>query len=292
MITIFQDIKQTSTPFFKTVNVVLDRIKSGKSKDLIVQIRKEKDKTTRNLLKQQLPAICFSGTFNKRQDSALLEHSGFICLDFDGYTTVKDMKEEKDALSKDKYVYSVFISPSGDGLKALVRIPKDPDNHKNYFNSLEKHFNSKYFDKTSKNLSRVCYESYDPNIFINEDSETWTTVDDYEYVEMDKNTSSPTIPITNENKIVEILMKWWTRKYGLVDGERNNNVYILVSAFNEYGISKSLAEYISGQFQSKDFPMTEIKLIIDSAYRNTGKFGTKFYEDDDKLTQEIGRAHV
>lgn len=285
MITIFQDIKQTSTPFFKTVNVVLDRIKSGKSKDLIVQIRKEKDKTTRNIIKQQLPAICFSGTFNKRQDSALLEHSGFICLDFDGYATAKDMKEEKDALSKDKYVYSVFVSPSGDGLKALVKIPKDPDNHKNYFNSLEKHFNSKYFDKTSKNLSRVCYESYDPNIFINEESETWTIVDDYEYVEMDKKTSSPTIPITNENKIVEILMKWWTRKYGLVDGERNNNVYILVSAFNEYGISKSLAEYISGQFQSKDFPMTEIKLIIDSAYRNVGKFGTKFYEDDDKLTQ-------
>ena len=285
MITIFQDIKQTSTPFFKTVNVVLDRIKSGKSKELIVQIRKEKDKTTRNLLKQQLPAICFSGTFNKRLDSALLEHSGFICLDFDGYATAKDMKDEKDALSKDKFVYSVFVSPSGDGLKALVRIPKDPDNHKNYFNSLEKHFSSKYFDKTSKNLSRVCYESYDPNIFINEESDLWTIVDDYEYVEMDKNTSGPTIPITNENKIVEILMKWWTRKYGLVDGERNNNVYILVSAFNEYGISKSLAEYISGQFQSKDFPMTEIKLIIDSAYKNTGKFGTKFYEDDDKLTQ-------
>jgi hypothetical protein len=285
MITIFQDIKQTSTPFFKTVNVVLDRIRTGKSKDLITQIRKEKDKTTRNSLKQQLPAICFSGTFNKRLDSALIEHSGFICLDFDGYASVKDMNDEKTSLSKDKCVYAVFVSPSGDGLKALVRIPKDPDNHKNYFNSLEKHFNSKYFDKTSKNLSRVCYESYDPNIFVNEDSEVWTIVDDYEYVEMDKNTSYPTIPITNENKIVEILMKWWTRKYGLVDGERNNNVYILVSAFNEYGISKSLAEYISGQFQSKDFPMTEIKLIIDSAYKNTGKFGTKFYEDDDKLTQ-------
>ena len=79
-----------------------------------------------------------------------LEHSGFICLDFDGYNTKKDMISEKERLSKDRYVYSVFVSPSGNGLKALVKIPKEPDNHKLFFLSLEKYFKSDYFDKTSK----------------------------------------------------------------------------------------------------------------------------------------------
>jgi len=285
MITIFQDIKSTSTPFFKPIDVILNRIRDGKSKDLVVGIRKEKDKTQRNVLKQSLPAICFSGTFNKREDKALIDHSGFICLDFDGYATAKEMNDDKQRISMDEHTYSVFVSPSGNGLKVIVKIPQDPENHKNYFNSLERHFDSKYFDKTSKNISRVCYESYDKDIYINRDSKTWETVAEHEYVEMDRVASKLTIPITNENKIVDILMRWWVKRYGLVEGERNNNVYILAAAFNDYGVNKSLAEYVMSQFESSDFPMTEIRTAINSAYSHSHKFGTKFYEDEEKISQ-------
>jgi hypothetical protein len=284
-VTVFKNIKETSTPFYRDVNVIFERIREGKSKDLVKSIRTEKDKTTRNKMKQELPSICFSGRFNKRADNSLLEHSGLICLDFDGYPSKKEMIAEKDSLSKDKYVYSVFVSPSGDGLKVIVKIPKDIDNHINYFNSLEKHFNSQHFDKTSKNVSRVCYESYDPMIYINEGSKEWDKIEEQEYKEVDKFSSSQTIPITNENKIVDILMKWWTKRYGLVDGERNNNVYILAAAFNDYGVTKSLAEYVMAQFEAKDFPMSEIQTTINSAYSHTHKFGTKYYEDDDKVNQ-------
>lgn len=285
MITIFKNIKETSTPFFKNIDTILTRIKEGKSKELVELIRKEKDKTERNALKQQLPAICFSGTFNKRLDTAIIEHSGFICLDFDGYPSLKEMKTEKEILSTDKHVYSVFISPSGDGLKVIIKIPKDIQEHKNYFNALEHHFNSEYFDTTSKNISRVCYESYDKDIYINKDSVVWDVIAEHQYVEMDKVTSRPSIPITNENKIIDILMKWWTRKFPMVDGKRNNNMFVLASAFNDYGVSKSLAEYVLSQFVSSSHPMSEINTIINSAYKNTGAFGSKFYEDDDKLSQ-------
>ena len=56
-ITIFKNIKETSTPFVRDVSVILERIRDGKSKDLVDKIRKEKDKEKRNLLKQGLPAI-------------------------------------------------------------------------------------------------------------------------------------------------------------------------------------------------------------------------------------------
>ena len=284
-VTIFRNIKDTSTPFYRDIESILIRIKDGSSKSLIKQIRSEKDKSVRQELKKNLPAICFSGTFNKRSDNSIKEHSGFICLDFDGYKTKKDMMSEKERLSKDRHVFSVFISPSGNGLKAIVKIPKDSDNHKNYFLSLEKHFNSKYFDKTSKNISRVCYESYDPLIYVNINSHLWDKIEDPEYKVIDKYSSKPTIPITDENKIVDILMKWWTRKYGIVDGERNNNVYILAAAFNDYGISKSLAEYIMCQFESRDFSVNEIKTTINSAYSQTQNFGSKYYEDEDRVNQ-------
>ncbi len=124
-VTIFQSIKDTSTPFYRNVGVILGRIKSGASKELVKKIRAEKRKPERNELKKKLPAVCFSGKFTKRADAYLVEHSGLICLDFDGYTKSKDLLEDKENLCKNKYVYSVFISPSGNGLKVLVKIPAD-----------------------------------------------------------------------------------------------------------------------------------------------------------------------
>jgi len=282
-VTIFQSIKDTSTPFYRNVGVILGRIKSGASKELVKKIRAEKRKPERNELKKKLPAVCFSGKFTKRADAYLVEHSGLICLDFDGYTKSKDLLEDKENLCKNKYVYSVFISPSGNGLKVLVKIPADADNHINYFNSLEKYFNSQYFDKTSKNVSRVCYESYDPLIHVNENSSIWDVIEEPEYTEVSKVKDSPTIPITDENKVVEILVKWWTKKYPMMEGQRNHNVYILAMAFNDFGINKSLASYVLNQYASEDFSVREIATTIDSAYRHTANFGTKYYEDEERI---------
>jgi len=256
-VTIFQNIRDTDTPFFRDVHVILERIKdgAGATKDLVKRIRLEKRKPERQELKKQLPAICFSGTFNKRTDASLIEHSGLICLDFDGYDKQKELLQDKESLSKNKYVFSVFISPSGNGLKVLVKIPADAENHTMYFNSLEKYFNSPYFDKTSKNLSRVCYESYDPLIAINENSSIWDTIEEPEYTEVSKTRDKATIPITDENKIVEILVKWWEKKYPMSEGQRNTNAYVLAMAFNDFGINKSLASYVLNQFASDDFSL-------------------------------------
>lgn len=284
-VTIFQNIRDTDTPFFRDVHVILDRIKegAGATKDLVKRIRLEKSKPERQELKKGLPAICFSGTFNKRTDISLIEHSGLICLDFDGYTKQKELLHDKENLSKNKYVFSVFISPSGNGLKVLVKIPADAENHTMYFNSLEKYFNSAYFDKTSKNLSRVCYESYDPLIAINENSSIWDVIEEPEYTEVSRTRDKATIPITDENKIVEILVKWWEKKYPMHEGQRNQNAYVLAMAFNDFGVNKSLASYVLNQFASDDFTLREIGITIDSAYRHTTNFGTKYYEDEERI---------
>ena len=285
IVTIFQNIRDTDTPFFRDVNIILDRIKegAGTTKEIVKRIRQEKDKSERNEIKKQLPAICFSGKFTKREDLSLTEHSGLICLDFDGYQKQKELLQDKETLSKNKFVYSVFISPSGNGLKVLVKIPAEPDNHKNYFNSLEKYFNSPYFDKTSKNISRVCYESYDPLIHINPNSSIWDTIEEPEYTEVSRVRDKATIPITDENKIVEILVKWWEKKYPMQEGQRNQNAYVLAMAFNDFGINKSLASYVLNQFATSSFTLAEIATTIDSAYRNTTNFGTKYYEDEERI---------
>mgnify|MGYP003646332591 CR=1 FL=1 len=284
-ITIFQSIKDTSTPFHRDISEILERIKNGtgNTKDLIKNIRSEKNKTERQELKKQLPAICFSGKFTKRNDTSLVEHSGIICLDFDGYQKKKDLLSAKQVFSENNYVYAVFLSPSGNGLKVIVRIPQDEENHINYFNSLQTYFNSEYFDQTSKNISRVCYESFDPLININENSLLWDKIEEPEYREVNKYRDIPTIPITDENKIVDILQKWWERKYPMEEGQRNHNTFVLAAAFNDFGINQALATYVMNKYQSKDFTHQEITRTIDSAYKQTQKFGTKYYEDEDRV---------
>ncbi len=282
-ITIFKDIKDTAQPFYRDVDIIIERIREGASQEIVRAIRSEKDKEKRNQLKQSLPAICFSGKFTKRNDSSLVNHSGLICLDFDNFPSEKEMLEEKENLTKDRYTYSVFVSPSGLGLKVLVKIPDEVDTHKQFFTSLQHHYNNEFFDITCKNVSRVCYESYDPLIYINEQSSIFNQILEQEYQEVVKHKDVQTIPITDENKIVEILTKWWERKYGLNSGERNNNVYILAAAFNDFGVTKTLAEYVMGNFVSKDFPQSEIKRTIQSAYKQVQNFGTKYYEDEEKV---------
>ena len=158
-ITIFRDIKDINGPNHITLSQSLKRIKEGKSKELISQIR-EGDKEA----KKKLPVVCFSGEFSSRKDDALFEHSGIIVLDFDHV----DVEETKQALGTDDYVYACWTSPSGDGVKALVRIT-NPERHRDHFRAISRYFERKYaleVDPSGINESRACFESYDPDILI------------------------------------------------------------------------------------------------------------------------------
>ena len=67
----------------------------------------------------------------------------------------------------------------------------------------------------------------------------------------------------------------------MIEGQRNQNVYVLAMAFNDYGINKSLASYVMNNYATQDFDINEIQRTIDSAYSHTQNFGTKYYEDEE-----------
>jgi len=174
-----------------------------------------------------------------------------------------------------------------------VKIPPEIDSHKNYFLALQKFYDSPYFDRTCKNISRVCFESYDPLLFVNENSITWTKKVEEEYAHHDVRESVPTIKIDDENEIVRRLMMWWENKYGFVEGERNNNLFILASALNEFGVTMSLSKYILSQFICKNFSAKEIESVVQSAYANSAGFNTKFFENSeivDKIKGDLNRG--
>lgn len=286
MITYFKSVNDTANPYFREVAVAIDRIRSGASKRIVEAVRScTGDKTERNEIKRKLPAICFSGEFTNRNSKSIKSHSGLICIDFDGFESDLDLLYHRHKMQQDKYSYSVFTSPSGNGLKVLVKIPKDISNHKNYFLSLEKYYDCKEFDVACKDISRVCYESYDPDIYVNEDSVEFTELTVEEHKVYDVSTAKSTIRLDDSNEIVRRLKIWWNNKHGLVEGQRSNNVFILASALNDYGINKFEAINSLSEFASKDFNEAEIKGIIESAYKNFDAHGTKFFEDNNKIDE-------
>lgn len=188
-VSVFPSINKTYSPPQKVnVSKVLNRIKHGDKglKGLIEEIRSGKG--NRDLLKEQLLAVIFSGYCGNpvkktnrstgleydsyRSDASLSEHSGLCVIDLDKLGSDDDVQRWKEHFKTDKHVYSVFISPSGDGLKVLYRIEPDIKMHRNFYRAIIRDLRSLGLDvdTTSINESRVCYISYDPEIYVNEDA--------------------------------------------------------------------------------------------------------------------------
>lgn len=274
--TVFSDINHTLRGVKKDMPWVVERIRSGNSKGLISIIRGEPDSEKRNILKKGLTSICFSGTFKKRSDRAIIQHSGYMVTDFDH---VKELDALRETLQADPYTCLLFTSPSGDGLKVVVRVPAVIKEHKGRFDALMQYYNRDDFDTKNGNISRVCYESYDPEVYYNPESKVFEDI--VEYPILDFSNSRPIVPLRSEDKIIERLQMWIDRKRPVVEGQRNDSVFRFAGAMNRCGVSKISAENYLVGYASEGFPATEISKCVSSAYRNVEAFGTGGFEDKD-----------
>jgi hypothetical protein len=283
MITVFKNLYELNEPRHPEISRVLDAIRDEKIKDIVITIREEKNKSRRNILKKSLPCILFSGIFYERNDKAIQEHSGFICLDFDEFSSNEDLMEFRERMINDPYSYSVFISPSGDGLKVIVKIPAEIENHRAYFNGLKVYYNSEHFDDSCVNESRICYMSSDKDIYINKGSKVFN----YKSKKKEVTQITQVVDVVSKDEIIDGLYKWWSSRYGMVEGERNRNVYILSMAFNEFGISELEAKSFMSQFAHEGFDHEEIRSCVESAYRKTHLFNTKSFSKNQTFDEYV-----
>jgi len=269
MVTIFANIF-SKEPHYITVDAALERIRSGKSKDGVMAIRNQLDKERANELKKNLPSVCFSGKFKaNRRDEDLVSHSFYIVLDFD---MVNDCIAKRTEVSNLNYCKAAWISPSGKGVKCLIKI-SDSKKHKEHFAFMLNKFPE--LDKSGVNVSRVCYESYDPDIIIKKDCDALT-----EYIEEQKYTE--TKPLDSQNEVFNNILKWLTNKGDAFrTGERNLFLYKLASACCRFGLTENECEMnFSHSFtNTNDFTKAETIRTIKGAYKaNMSKFGTAIFE--------------
>lgn len=171
IVSLYNNATNVTAPKYFEIDKILDSIKSDALKNKILQLRLHKyDKVLKSTIKQSLPSICFSGKFNKRCKEGIIKHSGFAIMDFDH---IENILEFKAKMCKDEYTYAAFISPSGDGLKVLVKIPAEIENHEAYYLGLIDKYPS--LDAVCRDISRVCFASWDPELYLNKDSKIFNT---------------------------------------------------------------------------------------------------------------------
>ncbi len=282
IVTIYENI-YSKQPAYIPIEKALSRIKNGRSKAIVGQIRSSTDKEKRSSLKTRLPAVCFSGKFGpERKDSTLIEHSGFLVLDFD---EVNDLGEYMGNICSVPFIYAAWVSPSGNGVKALVKIA-DGRKHREHFAALREIFPDA--DRSGINPSRVCYESFDEHIYVNERAEVFTKIIQSERIEFNET-------ITDDRENFKRLLTWIHNKgNAFAKGERNTFVFKLAGACCRFGIDETVAEslILSECATGNDFTTAECGKAIKSAYRNNkNSYGSASF-DRGRFIDKVTRREV
>lgn len=263
-VTIFKNILNTTEPDVISIKTIIERIKNGKNATLITKIRTEKDKKKRNELKQQLPSICFSGIFKKRANNGIISHSGLVCIDFDH---VKDLYGLKRQLSLDKYTFLCFISPSGDGIKLVVKIPANVETHSASCKAIKEYFNKEELDNF-EDVARVCFESLDSEIFVNENSEVFTDL----YTEKIETKKIEIIESETDDYIIfSNLKKWIEEQEHYIDGNKHTFLVKFAGALNRFGVSNHLAtNFLKTTYQTAAsfVKSDDFEKIVNKVYSN------------------------
>lgn len=159
---------------------ILDEIKNTTHEFITSQLRQHysSEDGLYGLKKKKLPVATFCANFNEnlRTKEGLDQYNSIMIIDIDhiGSNSINRLFEE---LSQDKYLFALWFSPSGNGIKGLIKIDYKIDFlsdevdiwHYSAFSQIAVYFKEKYnidLDQSGKDFTRLCFISHDPNIVI------------------------------------------------------------------------------------------------------------------------------
>ncbi|WP_312764480.1 BT4734/BF3469 family protein [Epilithonimonas sp.] len=166
---LFKNIKNPEV--LKEIDVYdfLDRVANPDEevKQKILEARKVyyRDKNRYDIIKGQLPCFTLNFNFNEsKRNSNLKSSTGFIYIDIDGTTEIN---------LENNYIYASWLSLSETGRGVLIKVQGlTLENFKDTYTKISELLNVKSDSGASK-ATQYCINSYDENIYFNEDSETF-----------------------------------------------------------------------------------------------------------------------
>jgi hypothetical protein len=141
MITIFKNFNEVIE--HKTIPTILEEIKTGKYKHAIIYLRKslaDNKMEAYEKAKKSLLAFTPSGKFiGGRKLNFLTDYSKCIILDIDKLSK-SELQKTTHLANQSEFTLASFISPSGNGLKILVKIDTQKTEHKETFLKVQAHY--------------------------------------------------------------------------------------------------------------------------------------------------------
>lgn len=274
---------------------MLESIKTGKYMAKVQAVRKleHRSEEQKKLKTFSLPCFTASGTFSTKKADSLKEPSGFIAIDFDDIT---DIDEARSQLYADPYTYCGFVSVSGKGLCIIVKI--DPKKFIESFQGLDEYYfkNFSYqIDQSCKNINRLRFISFDPDLFLNQDSKKFTQYpikekgrpkkileyasgqDDFDFV-MDQITSSRIDLTENYQTWIEIGFSIFSKF-----GSSGEDYFHQISQFhNDYDYEKTRKKY-------KSFKNSTGRISISTFFHYAKQAGCEIVTPRTKLISTVAR---
>lgn len=274
----------------KEGNILINDYRYGQYiiKQAVEYIRSLKTKAERQEWKARLLlAVAYNGLFSEMERHHLTQYSNITALDFDDIHSYDEMYHLWRRLVKTPCVYCVFVTPSGDGLKALVLHDNtDPAMHGDLYNQLLDRFNIVNPDTSCRDLARRNYLSYDPNIWVNPNPVPYHYVPTIKSVNkvqqvrqvQPKNHYAQTGKTISDRSIISIMNSVWKRNHPEYwqEGHRACSIFKLACWFCKWGVDEDLAlEYFIGGWESDTMTEDEISGHVTNAYKTEkDNFGT------------------
>ena len=284
--TIFKNFNEVTEQ--KDILKILSDIKTGVYQNAITYLRKslaDDKKEAAERAKKSLPAFTPSATFNGgRKMEFLTNYNSLMVLDIDKLEKEK-LQQCKIKIRMDDFAFASFVSPSGNGLKIFVKVSSDKEQHKETFLELQRYFEELLaveIDKSGKDITRLCFFSYDPELYLNENAETFYSNTEKGSKENEQKTKSENrtseVAVDNDT-IYEHSVRFTEKKIQFTEGNRNNFVFALANNLNRKGISESMAlGYILADY---GYDAKEVTTAVQSAYQNTAEHNTdKFFPNE------------
>jgi len=283
----------------KDILKILDDIKTGTYRNAITYLRKslaEDKKEAAERAKKSLMAFTPSATFKGgRKMEFLTAYNALVVLDIDKITKEK-LTDCKEKLQNNEFVFAAFTSPSGNGLKVLVKVNTDRTEHKETFLKLQTYFENLLqleIDKSGKDITRLCFFSYDPELYLNENSKEFSVIESREQPEIEKPAPTPSIhqpAPSNYDVLYAHCIQFTEKKYQFLEGSRNYFVFTLANNLNRKGVPESLAlGYILADY---DYNTQEVMTAVKSAYSNTAEHATDNFTPQQKSAKSVQSASV
>lgn len=222
-------------------------------KQAIEHIRSVNPSDMRKWKARLLPAVAYNGTFKELNNTGLIDYSSVTALDFDHIATSDDMVCLRNRLVITPCVLSVFVTPSGRGLKALVwHDNTDPNKHGDLYEQLlTKFYVANRNDTSCKNLARRNYLSYDPHIWTNPKPVQ------FHYIPSIKpkvnSLSTHTGKSVSGQSIISIMNSVWKKNNPEYweEGNRATSIFKLACLMCKWGVDQNLAsEYFIDEWES------------------------------------------